>query len=270
MRWWIPLVIACGCGSFAGGHGNGDDDVAIDASGGGGGGSGNASVFDPAITGVLVEIDYETGQEPYTGPIAGFGDTFEPTQTNVDRLFSNTKSVTIPRTLGAMEDIGPVADEELTVEDILALAAAHRDSTTTGTTQGYYVIFVSGHFADGDGVKTSVLGISIGDTIAMFKDVIRSTNIVLAPNVVRYVEQSTLIHELAHSIGLTDNGVPMVSPHKDAEHGAHCTNQDCVMYWQNEGSSDATQFAQQKLLTGSSILFDDGCLADVDALTGGP
>ncbi|HEY5927118.1 MAG TPA: hypothetical protein VIV11_35765, partial [Kofleriaceae bacterium] len=103
-----------------------------------------------------------------------------------------------------------------------------------------------------------------------FKDVIRSTNIVVAPNVVRYVEQSTLIHELAHSIGLTDNGVPMVAPHKDASHGAHCNNQDCVMFWQNDGSADASRFVQQRLLTGSSILFDAPCLADVDALTGGP
>jgi hypothetical protein len=39
------------------------------------------------------------------------------------------------------------------------------------------------------------------------------------------------------------------------------------MYWQNEGSSDAAQFAQQQLVTGSSILFDAACLADVDAMT---
>jgi hypothetical protein len=104
----------------------------------------------------------------------------------------------------------------------------------------------------------------------MFKDVIESTNVLLQPNVVRYVEQSTLIHELAHSIGLVDNGVHMASAHKDASHGAHCDNPDCVMFWQNDGSQDAADFAQQKLLTGSSILFDAKCLADVDAITGGP
>jgi hypothetical protein len=266
----LVLVLAAGCRSVAGGgSGGGDDDDGTlpDAAGTG---PSDISVFDPSVTSVLVEIDYETGQAPYTGPIVGFGDTFDPAQTNIDRLFANTKAVTIPRSLGAMQDVGAIADEELTVQDILDLAAVHRTARNTASSRTYYVIFVSGCFADATGPKCGVLGISIGDTIAMFKDVIDSTNIVLAPNVVRYVEQSTLIHELAHSIGLTDNGVPMVAPHKDAAHGAHCNDEDCVMFWQNEGTADATRFAQQKLLTGSTILFDAACLADVDALTTGP
>jgi hypothetical protein len=262
MRWGLALVIACGCSSVAGGGG---DDVSIDAPGS----TGGVSVFDTTITNVVVEIDYETNQQPFTGPILGFGDTFEPTQTNVDRLFAGKKTLAIPRTLDAMQDVGMVADEQITVDDIFKLAMQHRATYNTDTSRAYYVIFLSGHFADANGVQNGVLGVSIGDTIAMFKDVINSTNIVVAPNVVRYVEQSTLIHELAHSIGLVDNGVHMVAAHKDAAHGAHCNDQNCVMFWQNDGANDAARFAQQRLVTGSSILFDDQCLADVDALTGG-
>ncbi len=268
MRLALACVLACACNPVR----TGDDEHPVDARSGSGSGSGSGSisVFDPSITDVVVEIDYETGKQPFTGGIVGFGDTFEPTRTNIDRLFAGTKQLTIPSTLGAMQDVGAVADEELTVEDILALAAQHRDVDSTETTRSYYVIFVSGHFADDTGPLPGVLGISIGDQIAMFKDVIDSTNVPLAPNVVRYVEQSTLIHELSHSIGLVDNGVHMASAHKDVSHGAHCDNPDCVMFWQNDGSQDAARFAQQKVLTGSSILFDAKCLADVDAITGGP
>ena len=263
MRCLLALAVF-GCSAVPGAGGGSDDQQPEpDAPGSG---SAAVSVFDPAIHDVIVEVDYETGQEPYTGPIVGFGDTFDPTQANLDRIFAGKKTLTIPRTTSAMQDIGPIADEEITVADILALAAQHRDVHNTETSRSYYVIFVSGYFADDSGVRPGVLGISIGDQIAMFKDVIESTNIVVAPNVVRYVEQSTLIHELSHSIGLTNNGVPMVAPHEDAAHRPHCDNPDCVMFWQNDGSSDATEFAQQKLLTGSSILFDDHCLADVDAL----
>jgi hypothetical protein len=131
------------------------------------------------------------------------------------------------------------------------------------------MVFVSGHFADGNGVNPNVLGVSFGDTIAMFKDVIKGTASITSPNAERYVEHSTLIHELSHSIGLVDNGVPMAAPHKDATHGAHCNNDQCVMYWLNEGASEATTFAINRLVTGSTILFDDACLADVDAKTGG-
>lgn len=263
----LLTVLACACNSAARGAGGGDDDgTGVDAAGGGGG-SGAVGVFDPSIDSVVVEIDYETGQEPYTGPILGFGDTFDPTVTNLDRLFSGTKQLTVPRTLADMEDIGAIDDEDITVDDLHAIAQAHRGTYDSETRRSYYVVFVSGHFSDASGPQNFVLGVSVGNTVVMFKDVIRSTDVVVAPNVVRYVEQSTLIHELAHSIGLVDNGVPMALAHKDAEHGAHCNNPDCVMYWQNEGSSDAAQFAQQQLVTGSSILFDAACLADVDALT---
>ena len=116
-----------------------------------------------------------------------------------------------------------------------------------------------------------MLGVSIGDTgvIAMFKDVIRSTSLIAFPNVVRFVEQSTLIHELAHSIGLVDNGVPLTTAHKDAEQGAHCNDDRCVMFFLNEGAADAAEFARQAVVSGDTILFDDQCLADVDALTAG-
>jgi hypothetical protein len=273
MRWCLPLVVLAGCHTFAGGGGSGgDDDGTTDARGSGSGsGSGsNIDVFATSTTNVIVEIDYEMGQQPYTGNMAGFGDTFEPTITNIDRVFAGKKPVTIPTAVTDMENVGAVSDEEITVADIAALAAQHRDQHDSPGTKTYWMIFVSGHFADASGVQAQVLGVSIGDTVAMFKDVIKSTGSALSPNTARYVEQSTLVHELSHSIGLVDNGVPMVATHKDAAHGAHCNNPDCVMYWLNEGASDASDFALRRLLGGDSILFDDACLADVDALTGGP
>jgi len=262
------------CDSFAGagggGGGGGDDDPTTDARGSGSSGSGGTDVFAATTTKVVVEVDYEMGQEPYTGNALGFGDTWAPTLTNIDRLFSGKRTLTIPVTLGEMENIGAVNDEELTLADLTAIANAHRAQHDTADTKTYYVMFVSGHYADANGPIPTVLGISFGDTIAMFKDVIRSTNDIANPNTVRYVEQSTMIHELAHSIGLVDNGIPMVATHKDAEHGAHCNNPDCVEYWLNEGASDARAFALRRLLSNNTILFDAACLADVDALTGGP
>jgi hypothetical protein len=117
-----------------------------------------------------------------------------------------------------------------------------------------------------------VLGVSIGDSgvVAMFKDVIAGTGIAAVPNLERFVEQSVLIHELGHGFGLVANGVATTSAHHDEAHGAHCTNDRCVMYWLNEGANDMAMFARQYVVSGNSILFDDACLADVDALTGGP
>jgi hypothetical protein len=261
----IALAALAACNSSAAG---GDDTNPP----GDGAVTGNGTVFQPEVTDVVVEIDYETGQQPFTGPILGMGDTFDLSQANVDRLFAGKKQLTLPRDIADMQDVGTIADEELTVPEILDLAKAHRDQHDTATTKTFYVLFVSGHFADGNGVQTGVLGVSIGTTgvIAMFKDVIRSTNVPALPHVVRYVEQSTLVHELAHGFGLVNNGVPMVMAHSDPAHGAHCNNDKCVMYYLNEGASDAAMFVRDKVISGSSILFDDHCLADADAITGGP
>src|SRR5258706_15878968 len=86
IRGWLFVVLS-GCGALA--SGTGGDDA-------GTGGDGRAhdstpalpGAFDPAITHVAFEIDYETGQAPYTGTIVGFGNAFDLTVANIDRLFS--------------------------------------------------------------------------------------------------------------------------------------------------------------------------------------
>ncbi|HEY4058713.1 MAG TPA: hypothetical protein VGM39_19000 [Kofleriaceae bacterium] len=262
----LALVLAA-CGSGDDGGSSGDDTSGDDGSGSSN--PGNAAVFDKAVKDVVIEIDYETGEAPYTGSVIGFGDTFDLTKTNLNRLFSNTKTLTLPTTVAQMQDIGTIDDEELTVDDVLAIADAHRDTQSTSTTAAYYVVFVSGHFTDDSGPNPNVLGVSIGNTrvLVMFKDVIASTQSLAFPNTEKYVEQSTLVHELGHAVGLVDNGIPMVAPHKDSAHGAHCTNDHCTMYWVNEGATSAAQFAQTYITSGNSIIFGDECLADVDALT---
>jgi hypothetical protein len=253
----IVVLSAAACG----GGGSDDDDAAPDPDG----------PFAPPVTTVRFEIDYETGNEPYTGPILAFGDTFDISVANLERLFSGTRDVELPTTTAEMEDIGAVGDEELTTSDLLALADEHRDEADdiAGGLKTFYLVWVSGYFTDGDGPNEGVLGVSIGDTgvVAMFKDVIESTGTPALPNLERFVEQSTLVHEVGHAVGLVDNGVPPTSDHVDEEHGAHCTNDACVMFWLNEGASDAAMFARDYVTSGDAILFDDACLADVDALT---
>lgn len=275
MKWSFAVLLVTACSSAP--RGGGDDEpgrddanrdpdaVKLDGS------MTFLDVFDPAVTEVSVEIDYETGNAPYTGNIVGFGDTFDVSVNNVGRLFAGKKLLSLPTRTADMQDVGVIADEQLAVDDLLALAAAHRAQHDTPTRKTYYVLFVSGYFTDQNGPQQLVLGVSLGDTgvIAMFKDVIDSTG-TPGLSTVRHVEQTTLVHELAHAIGLVDTGVPLTSPHEDTAHGAHCTNEDCVMHFLNEGADEISAFVSQSVLSNQTILFDAACLADVDALTGGP
>ena len=227
-----------------------------------------AELFSPAITRVKFEIDYLPGQEPYTGDLVTFGKVWGVFEANVGRLFQGTgKTLEILTELSEMEELTDVEGTEWTGEQIIEVAAQHRGSPSQGETATYYLVWLPGRFRDAQGVQDQVLGVSLGATgvIAIFKEVIEGLSVSPGTEVEKYVEQATVIHEVGHAIGLV-GAVPLASDHEDATHLGHCANDGCLMYYAVEGASGAAAFVQQYLLTQDSILFDDGCLGDVDAL----
>ncbi len=253
--------VCAGCGDGGAGDDDGGDDDTQPPP---------ASLFDDAITTIELEVDYASGAPPYTGGLGGaFGDSWELFETNAARLFQGAgKTLIVPTTLAAMQELTDVGPGPYTVAEILAVADAHRDQLAAGATATFYVLWLDGYFEDASGERANVLGVSIGATgvLAMFKPVIESTASPLSPNLEKFVEQTTLVHEFGHAVGLVANGVPLTSAHQDEEHGKHCNNASCVMYWANEGAADAAAFARDYVLGGDSVLWGDECLADVDAL----
>ncbi len=79
-------------------------------------------------------------------------------------------------------------------------------------------------------------------------------------------EAAVLLHELGHLFGLVDNGIAMVSDHKDAEHGAHDVDSGCLMYWAAE-TPDFAGTVATRFLGGDTSLpsFDQACLDDMAA-----
>ena len=84
------------------------------------------------------------------------------------------------------------------------------------------------------------------------------------------IEGATWVHELGHLMGLVNTGADMVTAHQDEEHGAHCDNPDCIMYWLNN-SVEIAGIIKQRLDSGNEefLPFDQNCLDDLDALAGG-
>lgn len=223
--------------------------------------------FSTTVEEVVVEIDYQEGAEPYDGTYLTTGPAFSLFEDNVERLFaSSTAALTLPSTLSEMQNVGPLEGaESYSSSEIVALAERFRDEASEGTTQSYYVLFLDGLFRIDDEAQSGILGVSIGDTgiIAMFKPVIENIGLVEATRA--FGEQTVLIHELGHAIGLVNRGIALQSEHHDEANGAHCTNPDCVMYYQNEGAEEIVSFIQSAITRGDRVLFDDACLQDVDA-----
>lgn len=225
-------------------------------------------LFSSLITDVELEVDYENGAEPYTGSVGLSSDVWNLFRVNAERVFEGTgATVSVPGDLDEMESLGSLSGDEYRVEDILQIASAHRDRTSADGTANYYILWLDGHFHDGAELRDTVLGVSLGDTgiIAMFKPVIETTHLELFPSVSAFVEQTTLVHEFGHAVGLVDNGLPLSTDHRDSDHDAHCAHQDCVMYWANEGASDLSDFVRAYVASGSAIVFGSDCLADIDA-----
>jgi predicted Zn-dependent protease len=240
--------------------------MALAACGSGGGLEGvGTDLLDPATTEILVEVDYQPGAEPYVGTTMNGTPFWELTRANIERLFPG-RSIDVPVDLNEMEMLDDVSGDSFSGEDLLAIAASHDDNPDNDNTATFYLVFVDGLFFSEGEEQPTVLGVSLGDSrvIGMFKPVIRSTEgPVMATS--RFVEQSTVVHELGHAVGLVNNGIPLTSEHHDSAHGAHCTNQDCVMYFANEGAADLADFVRDFVATGDLVLFADDCLADADA-----
>lgn len=230
--------------------------------------AGPIGLFSPGVTRVTLEVDYQAGAAPYTtGAVLG-PNPWEVFDANAEALFSrHPRTLVIPRTLAEMEQVTVTSGPDFNVSELQALAEQHRDVPSTRTERSFYMLFLDGYFENNGQRVSNVLGVSLGDgrgTTFLFKPVIDSTS---SP---RETEQGTAIHEFGHAVGLVNNGVPLTTPHQDSEHGAHCTNTGCVMFWQVD--QDPNYIVNNLLgpLTGSNpVVFDDACLDDAHA-AGGP
>lgn len=234
----------------------------------------NTDIFFKSATQLTVQVAYEPGAEPYTETL-----TARPSspsvwwilEENLNALYlgrPNPPVINVPRTLAEFQALPSQNKAHWTANDLLALANSNRTGRSSTDHSYFWVVFLNGHFHDGSTAQPGVVGVSITGTtiLAIFKDVVKSSSNGLAPVVSYYVEQSTLVHEMGHALGLVNNGLPMHQPHQDSAHGAHCDNPDCVMFWLNEGASDLRSYIVRLLLpTGNTrfpILFDDKCLED--------
>ncbi len=230
-------------------------------------GVGAPSALSPQITRVEFEIDYEVGAEPYTFSLLTLGSPWKLFETNVEAVYQNiSPEVFVPSSLDEMQAFPADGIDEYDVKAIVAIADSNRDIPTTATTRSFYVIFLDGYYQV-DGIRDEgVIAVSIGDTgiIAMFKPVYD------AQNGASIVEQTALIHEFGHALGLVNKGLPLTSDHHDTQNGPHCLNPDCVMFWQNEGLNNILGFVARLIFDDGEVLFGAECMADIDAVTGRP
>lgn len=251
------MLVSCGPVSQPGAPGPGAD----------GGTQSERPRFEDYIRGdrfkqLVLEVDSVPGFEPRTSSQDGITAFLTP-------LLDKPNGITVLRH-GPIDSRG--STHAWTFAELDALAKESFDAPFEGDAIKMHVLFVDGHYAEDSG-NSKVLGIAWAHThLVIFKKTIEDAcrgglTGVLADKVCEEAEQGVWAHEVGHLLGLVDNGLPMVTPHKDPEHGAHDSNSQCVMYWAWE-TGDVFDELRSRLTGGGSgeLELDAACKADIEAV----
>ncbi len=193
---------------------------------------------------IRIEIQYMTGFAPEAGAVSHL-------QSFLNSLVNKPSGVSI-----IMNEITPSANITLSTDNIQDIEKNHRTAFTTGDQIALYVLLTNGNYTE-----SNVLGIAYRNTsVALFGKKIHDNSGGLGQANRSKLEATVLEHEIGHLLGLVDLGTSMQTNHKDAAHGNHCNNSNCLMYYQSE-TSDILGF----LITGNIPTLDANCRADLHA-----
>lgn len=120
------------------------------------------------------------------------------------------------------------------------------------------LLFLNGA-SESDTNTSKILGVAYRNTsCVIFQEaIIGFSNQLGEPNRVD-LETTVILHEIGHLLGLVNLGSAMQTNHLDTAHDKHCTNQNCLMYWQIENSG------VMQMMTGGNVpQLDANCLADL-------
>lgn len=156
--------------------------------------------------------------------------------------------------------ITSTGQDTYSAQDIRNIEDAHRQLFNTENSLAISFIFLDGEYAGNSG-DSKVLGIAYRNTsMAIFQEtVIEYSGGLTQPS--RTKLESTIInHEIAHILGLVNNGTPMQTDHQDGAHGHHCDNSGCLMYY----SVETTDIVDNLIGNGIPEL-DQNCKHDLSS-----
>lgn len=192
---------------------------------------------------VKIEIQYMTG--------------FKPEDAAVDHLL-NLIGARLNKPGGVQvvyKEIPASSKAVLSLDEVAMLEKQYRTVYTRGAEMGIYYLFTNGAYS-----KNNTLGIAFRNTsMCLFGKVINDHSGGVGQASRTVLQATVMEHELGHILGLVNIGSPIQADHKDTEHGNHCNNEHCLMYY----AAETTDFLN--FLGGSIPTFDAACVADLQA-----
>ncbi|MEX0929308.1 MAG: hypothetical protein WD266_10890 [Balneolales bacterium] len=220
------------------------------------GGSGNREVVgysagdllsDARYEKLIVQVQYMAGAEPTQAALEGL----------LEFLEQHVYKASIEIRKDQIEARGK---ETYSLAEIRALEDENRIEYNRHDTIAAYYLYLDGGY-QGDDDNSFVLGIAFRNTsMALFQQNIESVSGGLGRPSQTTVETTVLNHEFGHILGLV--GIGYETGHKDEEHGNHCDNEQCLLYY------TATTDAIASLIGSSVPDLGENCLRDLRAKGG--
>jgi len=208
------------------------------------GASANELLASATYKSLKIEIQYMTGFAPDAGAVSHL-------QTVLGSLLNKPSGIIV-----VTKEITASSSPVLSVNDVIDIEKNNRTAFTSGDQLAIYVLYTNGNNTD-----ANVLGVAYKNTsVVLFGKKIHDNSGSIGQASRTKLEATVAEHEMGHLLGLVDLGSPMIANHKDAAHGSHCNNSNCLMYYASE-TSDIFGF----LITGNIPSFDANCLADLHA-----
>jgi predicted Zn-dependent protease len=146
------------------------------------------------------------------------------------------------------------------INEIAQIESAIRTKYNAGNVLTMYMFFADGGTTT-DTDSQFILGSAYRNTsFVMYESTIKTLSDGVGEPSRVDLETTVIQHELGHLLGLTNLGTPMTTNHEDSAHPKHCSNENCLMYWEADGSG-----LLGMMLGGNVPQLDADCLADLQA-----
>lgn len=195
---------------------------------------------------LIVEINYVQG--------------YMPTEEAVNNMV-NFLSARLKKPKGVkvtMKSIPSPRKSSFSHSDVVHLEKIYRKHFPLGDILTAHILFLdAGYIQDTD--NTKYLGMAYGATsIAIFQKTVSDYSGGITQPSNEVLETTIINHEFGHVLGLVNNGTSMQTNHQDTNHGHHCNNEQCLMYYATE-----TTDIIGNLVGGNIPDLDQNCITDL-------
>ncbi len=195
---------------------------------------------------LIVEINYVQGYKPTQEAVNNM-------VTFLSARLNKPKGVKV-----SMNSIASPRKSSFSHSDVVHLEKIHRKHFPLGDILTAHILFLdAGYIQDTD--NTKYLGMAYGATsIAIFQKTVSDYSGGITQPSNEVLETTIINHEFGHTLGLVNNGTSMQTNHQDNNHGHHCDNEECLMYYATE-----TTDIVDNLVGGNIPELDQNCITDL-------